>query len=76
MRTTIDFPDDLLAQLRAIARSNGQTLSALIAELMRRELDPPEPATITKGRRSGFPMLAAVGRTITTEDVLSLEDDE
>ncbi len=75
MRTTVDFPDDLLVQLRAIARVNGQTLSTVIAELMRRELEPPEPATITKGH-SGFPMLASVGRRITTADVRAFEADE
>jgi predicted transcriptional regulator len=76
MRTTIDLPDDLLARLRAIAHDSGQTLSAVVAELMTRGLEPgPSTAVITKGR-SGFPMFAAIGRPITTEDVRALEDDE
>lgn len=74
MRTTIDIPDDLLIRLRAIARETNRTLSAVVGELMARGMEPRGGAKIIKGK-SGFPMLAARGRVITTEDVRALEDE-
>lgn len=74
MRTTIDLPDELLAQLRAIARDTNRTLSAVVTDFAQRGMEPRGPARIIKGK-SGFPMFAAVGRPITHEDVRALEDD-
>ena len=61
MRTTVDIPDDLLAQLRSISRDSGKTLSSIIVELMQRGMQRPHRAVIVKGK-SGFPAFAAVGR--------------
>ena len=74
MRTTIDLPDDLLNQLRAVSRDTGKTLSAVVVDLMNRGIRPPARATIVRGE-SGFPAFASNGRVITTEDVRSLEDE-
>ena len=74
MRTTVDLPDELLDQVRAISRDTGKTLSTVVVELMNRGIDPPDKATIVRGK-SGFPAFAANGRVITTEDVRSLEDE-
>jgi hypothetical protein len=74
MRTTIDIPDPLLDQLRAIARDSGRTLSTVVADLIQRGFAPPPKAHIVKGR-SGFPALTSNGRPITTEDVRELEDE-
>ena len=76
MRTTIDLPDDLHAQAMAIARDTHQTLSQAVAALIRRGLlNPAGSADVTKSSRTGLPV-ARVGRTITSEDVRRLEDDE
>jgi predicted transcriptional regulator len=74
MRTTVDLPDELLDQLRSIARDTGRSLSAVVVDLMERGMQRRPGATIVKGR-SGFPRFAAVGRPITTEDVRALEDE-
>ena len=74
MRTTIDLPEELLDQVRAISRDTGKPLSVVVVDLMTRGIRPPASATIVRGR-SGFPALASNGRVITTEDVRSLEDE-
>jgi Arc/MetJ family transcription regulator len=75
MRTTIDLPDDLHAQAVAIARDTHQTLSQAVAGLVRRGLSSGHPGEIATSARTGLPV-AHLGRTITTEDVRRLEDDD
>jgi hypothetical protein len=75
MRTTIDLPDDLHAQAAAIARDTHQSLSQTGAGLIRRGLGTGLPGEVGKSPRTGLPV-AHLGRTITTEDVRRLEDDE
>jgi hypothetical protein len=75
MRTTLDLPDDLHAQALAIARDTHQTLSQAVARLIRRGLSTGTPGEITSSPRTGLPV-AHLGRTITTEDVRRLEDDD
>jgi len=75
MRTTIDLPDDLHAQAVAIARDTHQTLSQAVAGLIRRGLGPGDPGKIATSARTGLPV-AHLGKTITTEDVRRLEDDD
>ena len=76
MRTTIDLPDDLLGLARSLARGRNQTLGQVVADLMRRGINPPPPPLISKSPISGFPVLHTTGRTITAEDVRALEDEE
>lgn len=75
MRTTVDIPDDLHAQAVAIARDTHQSLSHTIALLMRRGLDSGHSGEISTSERTGLPVVH-LGRTITSEDVRQLEDDE
>jgi Arc/MetJ family transcription regulator len=75
MRTTIDLPDDLHSQAVAIARDTHQSLSQAVALLMRRGLGSGQPSEVTASDRTGLPVVH-LGRTITTEDVRRLEDDE
>ena len=74
MRTTVDIPEPLLDQLRALARDRNRSLSAVVVELIERGAQPRAKAKIVKGK-SGFPMLTGSGRLVTTEDVRALEDD-
>ena len=75
MRTTIDIPDDLHAQAAAIARDTHQTLSQAVALLMRRGLGSGHPGEVATSGRTGLPVVR-LGRTITSEDVRRLEDDD
>jgi predicted transcriptional regulator len=75
MRTTIDLPDDLHAQAVALARDTHQTLSQAVARLIRRGLSSGDAGEPTRSTRTGLPV-AHLGRTITSEDVRRLEDDE
>jgi len=75
MRTTVDLPEDLHAQAVAISRDTHRTLSETVAYLMRRGLGQGQPAEVETSSRTGLPVVH-LGRTITTEDVRALEDDE
>jgi predicted transcriptional regulator len=75
MRTTIDLPDDVLAQVTALARDTHQSLSQTVANLIRRGLSSGEPAEVARSERTGLPV-AHLGRTITTEGVRWLEDNQ
>lgn len=75
MRTTIDLPEDLHQQARSIARDSHKSLSEVISELMRRGLRGQPAEGLGRSAQSGFPTIA-IGRTLTTEDVRALEDDE
>jgi hypothetical protein len=75
MRTTVDLPEDLHAKAVAIARDTRRTLSETVADLMRRGLGHGADAEVTTSARTGLPVIH-LGRTITTEDVRALEDDE
>lgn len=76
MRTTVDLPADLHARASSIARDRRQSLSATLAELVRRGLGGPvDGGDMAITHRDGFPVLRT-GRPITMEDVRSLDDDE
>ena len=75
MRTTIDIPDDLHAQAVAIARDTHRSLSQTVAFLMRRGMGSGHPAETVTSDRTGLPVVH-LGRTITSEDVRRLEDDD
>ena len=69
------MPDDLHAQAVALSRDTHQTLSETVADLMRRGLGQGQDAEVATSARTGLPVVH-LGRTITTEDVRALEDDE
>jgi Arc/MetJ family transcription regulator len=75
MRTTINLPDDLHAQAVALARDTHQSLSQAVAMLVRRGLSTGGPGEMARSSRTGLPV-THLGRTITTEDVRRLEDDD
>ena len=74
MRTTIDLPDDLHRVLLSVARDQGRTLNQVVAGLLRRALTPGGSSAISMDDRTGLPVVR-LGRTITSDDVRSLEDD-
>lgn len=42
MRTTLIIPDHLIREIKRRAASTGQTLSAVVAEVVRRGLEEPD----------------------------------
>ena len=74
MRTTIDLPDDLHRVAAAIARDQGTSLSEAVAMLLRRAIGTPGNADVVTSDRTGLSVLR-LGRTITDEDVRSLDDE-
>ena len=79
MRTTIDLPDDLHRAARALAHDRHQSLSATIADLVRRGIQAPTTSATNAGsrptHRDGFPLFYS-DRVITAEDVRALDDEE
>jgi hypothetical protein len=74
MRTTVDLPTDLHAQVAAIARDTHRTLSETVAFLMRRGLGAGGASEVANSPVTGLPVVR-LGRVITSEDVRALEDD-
>lgn len=74
MRTTIDLPPDLHDAARSLARDRGTTLSKAVVDLMRRGLGQSGPLEYGRSPATGLPT-ARIGRSVTSEDVRSLEDD-
>ena len=76
MRTTVDLPEDLLRQAKAIAHDKSWTMSKAVVWLMRRGLgEGLEKPEIGVNPLTGFPAIRT-GRIITSEDVKQLEDDD
>jgi len=74
VRTTIDLPAELHNAARGIARDRGITLSEAVAELIRRGLGQAGTISFDVSSLTGLPT-AHLGRTVTSDDVRSLEDD-
>jgi Arc/MetJ family transcription regulator len=74
MRTTVDLPADLHAQVMAIARDTHRTLSDTVAFLMRRGLGDGRATGLAHSAATGLPVVR-LGKVITSEDVRALEDD-
>lgn len=75
MRTTIDLPEELHQQARSLAHDSRKSLSEVVSDLMRRGLRSQPTEGLGRSTESEFPTVA-IGRTLTTEDVRTLEDDE
>jgi hypothetical protein len=80
MRLTINLDDELYAMARAHAVRERISLSKAISSLLRRQDSESIPA---KGRkkpglhpRSGFPVAAAGGRKLKSEEIRQALDDE
>lgn len=75
MRTTVDLPEELYRQVRAIARDSHRTLSDTVADLLRRGLRSAAAVALSPSPRTGLPVVT-LGTAVTTEDVRSLDDRE
>ena len=61
--------------LRPFSRDTRQSLSRAVAGLIRRGLGSGKPGEIGSSARTDLPV-AHLGRTITSEDVRRLDDDQ
>jgi hypothetical protein len=76
MRTTVDLPPAVHRRARELAKQRGVSMSAVLADLATRGLAQIEtPVTLTEDPRTHLPVLR-IGRSITSEDVAALLDDE
>lgn len=76
MRTTIALDDDIHEFATMYAKARGLTLGAAINELVRRAQKPPLPNPEIRCTPDGFPLLPRTGRTITSEMVKELSEDD
>ena len=76
MRTTITLDDGIHEFASYYARARGLTLSAAIEELIRKAQAPAKPEPDILRAPNGLPMFPSTGRTITSEMVRKLEEEE
>ncbi len=81
MKTTLDLPDDLLIEAKAVAARRRTTLKAIVEHALRREIQTPGPAASTPGDRYhrdelGFLVLKrGPDATVSPETVRKIQDD-
>ena len=74
VRTTVDLPRDLHRIATSLARDEGISLSETVARLLRRALGTPGAAEVATSGLTGLDVVR-LGRTITTDDVRTLDDE-
>lgn len=75
MRTTVTLPDKIHERAMYLARDSGRSLSEVISSLLQDALDGRPDPTIRYDSLTGLPYVR-VGRTITSEEIRALDDDE
>lgn len=78
MKTTIELPDRLLREAKAIAARRGTTLKALIEHALEREIYHTAPPTesLFAVSEDGVPYLPSRGVRVTGELVDQLGDED
>jgi hypothetical protein len=76
MRTTITLSEKTHEFATYYARARGLTLSAAIDELIGKAQNPTAPEIEIRRSPNGLPLLPRSGRTLTTEMVKQLSEDE
>ncbi|MCX6938594.1 MAG: hypothetical protein NTU80_12005 [Verrucomicrobia bacterium] len=81
MKTTLDLPDDLLIEAKAVAARRHTTLKAIVEHALRREIQQPAPAAPLPDDKFelnelGFLVLKRhPGETVTLETICKIQDD-
>lgn len=76
MRTTVDLPPGVRRRAEQIAREQGSSLSAVVADLALRGLAQLDaPVSVGTDARTGMPVLS-LGRPVTSAEVAAALDDE
>ena len=81
MKTTLELPDDLLIEAKAVAVRRRTTLKAIIEHSLRREIGElsrnSQAGDVTELNAWGFPIIKRSGSdAVTSEMVYSLMDEE
>lgn len=80
MKTTIELPDSLFAEAKAVAVRRRTTLKEMFEHALRREiafLGNPSRSKFTEINNHGFPVLKKRGkRAVASEEVYRLLDEE
>jgi hypothetical protein len=80
MKTTIDLPDELMTEAKAVAARRRTTLKAMMEHALQREVmvkqtttDPDAPFTIDE---HGIPILRKTGNAVVTSEMIYEMMDE
>ncbi|MFZ4779647.1 MAG: hypothetical protein ACOYM3_30155 [Terrimicrobiaceae bacterium] len=81
MKTTLDLPDDLLIEAKAVAARRRTTLKAMVEHSLRREIGALSPSptseSVTERNARGFPVIKrSGGKPVTSEMVYALLDED
>ncbi len=79
MKTTLDLPDDLLIEAKAVALRRRTTLRAIVEHALRREIQPNTPASEAGPfvrDDDGVLRLPRRGARVTTKLIRQLMDEE
>lgn len=78
MKTTLDLPDDLLAEAKAVAARRRTTLKAMVEHALRREIMPPvrlDEDSPFEMNELGMLVLKRRGSGITLEQVQAIQEE-
>jgi hypothetical protein len=72
MKTTLDIPDDLYRETKALAALSGRTVKDLITELLKEKIEQERRSKGPRGWRSAFGKVSAAD----ADRVQAIVDDE
>ncbi len=78
MKTTLDLPDDLLAEAKAVAARRRITLKAMVTHALRREIAPPvqlDADSPFEMNELGMLVLKRRGSGITLEQIDAIQEE-
>jgi hypothetical protein len=78
MKTTLDLPDDLLAEAKAVAARRRTTLKAMVEHALRREIMPPvqlDEDSPFEMNDLGMLVLKRKGTGITLEKIDAIQEE-
>ncbi len=77
-KTTIELPDELQAEAKAVALKRKPTLKEIITKALQRKIEPPTETDddLFKLDEAGLPYLPKRNVTVTNEIVAELPEEE
>jgi hypothetical protein len=81
MKTTLDLPDDLLIEAKAVAARRRTTLKAIVEHALRREIQPAQASSDDEDQfieydEKGIPGLKRRGVVVTSEMIYQMMENE
>lgn len=80
MKTTLDIPDDLYREIKALAALSGRTVKDLVTELLRKKLEEERNSSGQRGWRSVFGQAPAAEvrrvQRVIDEELSRVDSDE